>query len=253
MNIEKINPFYRVTVNQYNELDIFSILEGKNIFKCRFNDSSDVKLKLELVIEKIGSALNRKLLVTDLEHDFLSSLKYYSDLIDTNLKIQVEFGKHFKSWLYNVNLEKITVTDKNISKVCLLKSKSENSEKEAIIELNSVDSSIVPMLINYLKDYTYAYFINKNKESVMIGPFISQDHILKENLIKILDNEEVENVFIDFEAVNDEKMYLQKLVMSMIIERSSDFLLSQTPLHNRKIILDDHNGIVNLGKNIGLI
>ena len=72
-----------------------------------------------------------------------------------------------------------------------------------------------------------------------------------DNLSEILKEVEVETIFLDEQSLN-KSLFRKKLIMGMIIERSSDFLLSQTPLHNRQVKIIERGRII-LGRELALI
>ena len=214
MEIKNINPFYSVDVKSDGTLNVFYKLRGKTIFKGHLNSTPLNEKQINKIIKKISEILNHKIYVNDdNEADFLHSLYNYVDLLDEELKLTTDYGEHLKAWLYNTSLDEVRILK---------------------------DS-----------DYQFLYFVNEKKDSITVGPFINNTHMFVDNLSEILKEVEVETIFLDEQSLN-KSLFRKKLIMGMIIERSSDFLLSQTPLHNRQVKIIERGRII-LGRELALI
>ena len=253
MEIKNINPFYSVDVKSDGTLNVFYKLRGKTIFKGHLISTPLNEKQINKIIKKISEILNHKIYVNDdNEADFLHSLYNYVDLLDEELKLTTDYGEHLKAWLYNTSLDEVRILKDNKVRVKhLLKSDSTVAKKEAIVVIDGEEVVSVHDLMEQFSDYQFLYFVNEKKDSITVGPFINNTHMFVDNLSEILKEVEVETIFLDEQSLN-KSLFRKKLIMGMIIERSSDFLLSQTPLHNRQVKIIERGRII-LGRELALI
>lgn len=253
MEMKNINPFYSVEVKSDGTLDVFYKLRGKTIFKGHLNSTPLNEKQINKIIKKISEILNHKIYVNDdNEADFLHSLYNYVDLLDEELKLTTDYGEHLKAWLYNTSLDEVRILKDNKVRVKhLLKSDSTVAKKEAIVVIDGEEVVSVHDLMEQFSDYQFLYFVKEKQDSITVGPFINNTHMFVDNLSEILKEVEVETIFLDEQSLN-KSLFRKKLIMGMIIERSSDFLLSQTPLHNRQVKIIERGRII-LGRELALI
>ena len=252
MEMKNINPFYSVEVKSDGTLDVFYKLRGKTIFKGHLNSAPLNEKQINKIIKKISEILNHKIYVNDNEADFLHSLYNYVDLLDEELKLTTDYGEHLKAWLYNTSLDEVRILKDNKVRVKhLLKSDSTVAKKEAIVVIDGEEVVSVHDLMEQFSDYQFLYFVKEKQDSITVGPFINNTHMFVDNLSEILKEVEVETIFLDEQSLN-KSLFRKKLIMGMIIERSSDFLLSQTPLHNRQVKIIERGRII-LGRELALI
>jgi len=108
--------------------------------------------------------------------------------------------------------------------------------------LDSIKEDNLIEIVDYLRTYDYLYFVQTGVIN-SVGPFIKKSHLLEYNLKEILFNTDIETVFTESALLNINS-FREELIAGMIIERISNYLLSLSPLHNRKLILNKDSNVV---------
>lgn len=244
---ERINPFFEVLISSDNILVIKNQLLDKILFKCVIADDFNEESK-EILFNKLEILFHQKLIVSDSEYKFLNRLKKNILEISQSNRDEVDFNIHLFQWLKDTQLDRVSISGKNIHKQSVIK--NEQGNKEAIVVLDSINGDNLIEIVNYLRTYDYLYFVQSG-EINSAGPFIKNSHLLTHNLKEILFNTDIETVFKESELLNIDN-FREELITGMLIERMSNYLLPVSPLHNRKLILNK-NGNVSLSEELPLV
>lgn len=236
---EKINPFFEVLITDGNTLIIKNRLLDKVLFRCVITNSFNEDSK-KILFNKLEILFHQKLTVSDTEYKFLNQLKKNILEISRAERDAVDFSVHLFKWLQDTQLERVSISGKNILKQTVIKNKYGN--KEAIVFLDSIKEDDLIEIIDYLRTYDYLYFVQSGVIN-SVGPFIKKSHLLAYNLKEILFNTDIETVFTE-SALLKINSFREELIVGMIIERISNYLLSLSPLHNRKLILNKDSNVV---------
>ena len=205
---EKINPFFEVLITGGDTLIIKNRLLDKILFRCAITNSFNEDSK-KILFNKLEILFHQKLTVSDTEYKFLNQLKK--------------------------NIHEISQAERNAVK-------NKFGKKEAIVILDSIKEDNLIEIVDYLRTYDYLYFVQTGVIN-SVGPFIKKSHLLEYNLKEILFNTDIETVFTESALLNINS-FREELIAGMIIERISNYLLSLSPLHNRKLILNKDSNVV---------
>ena len=236
---EKINPFFEVLITGGDTLIIKNRLLDKILFRCAITNSFNEDSK-KILFNKLEILFHQKLTVSDTEYKFLNQLKKNIHEISQAERNAVDFSVHLFIWLQDTQLERVSISGKSISRQTVLKNKF--GKKEAIVILDSIKEDNLIEIVDYLRTYDYLYFVQTGVIN-SVGPFIKKSHLLEYNLKEILFNTDIETVFTESALLNINS-FREELIAGMIIERISNYLLSLSPLHNRKLILNKDSNVV---------